>query len=116
MEFYETTLGMNLVSKCLMHVKYTGNWIHLVMTITRPTPAATTGLLRVYLNGVTVEVRDNFNFPLKATSTNYIGRFSFSGGWNWVGNMDAMTFYPWVLGPSDVQAVMTSTSASVCLL
>jgi hypothetical protein len=86
-----------------------------VWTISRATPTAITGTHRVYINGVFKASRDNFNYPPRATATNTIGKLHFSTNW-WIGNIDSIAFHPWVLGPAEVQTLISSTSASVCCI
>ena len=93
---------------------YAGTWTHVVWAMTRPTPSATTGTSRIYINGVLRETTYKFFFPIAATSINYIGKSQASPEDDlFVGSIDALGFYPWVMGLSDVLEVLESLEIMV---
>ncbi len=86
----------------------------MVWTITRATPTATTGMHRVYVNNVHRALASMY-FPWAVTATNYIGKSHWSVDSLYLGSIDSLAFYPWVLSASDVQAIFGSASATVWL-
>ncbi len=85
-------------------------WKHVVWTITRPTPTATSGTHRLYTNNVLKTTQDAF-FPLVATSSNYIANSPW--GDNFQGKIDSFSIYPWALGPSEVLLLFGATGNKV---
>ncbi len=93
---------------------HTGVWTHLVWTITRSGPTATTGTHRVYMNGV-LKYSASGNFARVLCTTNYIGKSNFAADAGYVGSVDSIGIYPWVLGPLEATTVFESTGALVCM-
>jgi hypothetical protein len=93
---------------------HTGVWTHLVWTITRSAPTATTGTHRAYINGV-LKYSVSGNFAKSICTTNYIGKSNFAADAGYVGSVDSLGIYPWVLGPLEATAVFESTGALVCM-
>ncbi len=91
----------------------TGVWTHVVWTITRSAPTATTATHRAYINGVLTATVDGKLATVVCTA-NYVAKSNFPDA-GYVGSIDSLAVYPWVLGLSEVTAVFESTGALVCM-
>jgi hypothetical protein len=67
----------------------------------------------MYVNGELRGAADGF-FPMAPTNANYIGKSAWVGDALYVGSIDSLLIYPWILGPSEVSALFRSTTAVVC--
>jgi hypothetical protein len=92
---------------------HTGEWTHVVWTITRSAPTATTATHRAYINGV-LKLTAYGNLARELCTANYVAKSNFPDP-GYVGSIDSLAVYPWVLGPSEVTAVFESTGALVCM-
>ena len=93
---------------------HAGVWTHVVWTISRSTPTATTGTHKAYINGVLKHTASG-NFARIVCTSNYIAKSNFAADAGYVGSTDSLGIYPWVLGLSEATAVFESTGALVCM-
>ncbi len=97
---------------------YTGVWTHITWSMTRSSPTASSGSSQVYVNSVLTKDVASIQYPVKATTINYIGKSHWSDNQLFVGSMDSLAIYPWVLGPADAVYLFGSTGIMVwvCIL
>jgi hypothetical protein len=101
-------------SQQYIHINtHAGVWTHVVWTISRSTPTATTGTHRAYINGA-LKVSASGNFARVVCTSNYIAKSNFPDA-GYVGSIDSLAIYPWVLGALQATAVFESTGALVCM-
>ena len=93
---------------------HAGVWTHVVWTISRDTPTAATGKHRAYIDGV-LRLSVSGNFARVVCTSNYIAKSNFAADAGYVGSIDSLGIYPWVLGLSEATAVFESTGALVCM-
>ena len=101
---------------CQQHTNthtHTGVWTHVVWTITRSAPSSTTATHRAYINGV-LKTPIVGKLATVLCTANYVAKSNFPDA-GYVGSIDSLAIYPWILGLSEVKAVFESTGALVCM-
>jgi hypothetical protein len=90
---------------------HTGVWTHVVWTIARPTPTATTGTYTVYVNGALIGTVTG-QFPVE-THRNYIGMSNWAGETPFVGSLDEFAIFPLALSAREAFTLFKSVELQV---